>query len=73
MTPLMPTEGAVDVDQPTIDDAEEGVDAFRGSSCVTRTGSIVCTFLVNEEMVPMNIERITGHYRLFDLVFIVCV
>ena len=47
-------EGAADVVPPTIDAAEEGVDAgldrevdaFLGSSRVTRTGSVVCTFLV---------------------------
>ena len=70
-------EGAADVAPPTTDVAEEGVDAgldrdveaFPRSSCVTSTGSIVCTFLVNEELVPINIERIPGHYRLFNLVF----
>ena len=42
--------------------------AFPGSSHVTSTGSIVCTFSVNEEMVPIEIERIPGHYILFNLV-----
>ena len=74
-------EGVVDADLPTTDVANEGVDvgldrdveAFTRSSHVTSTGSIVCTFLVNEELVPIKIERIPGHYRLFNLVFIICV
>ena len=81
MTPPRPAKGAADVDLPTTDAPEEGVDAgldrevdaFPKSSRVTSTGSIVCTFLVNEELVPINIERIPGHYRLFNLVFIMCV
>ena len=80
-TPPRAAEAAADATPPTTDDAEEGVDegldrdvdAFPGSSHVTSTGSIVCTFLVNEELVPINIERIPGHYRLFNLVFIICV
>ena len=80
-TLLRAAEGATDVFPPTIDAAEEGVDVgldrdveeFLGSSHVTRTGSIVCTFLVNEELVPINIERIPSHYILFNLVFIICV
>ena len=71
-------EGATDVAPPTTDAAEEGVDAgldrdveaFPGSSHVTSTGLIVCTFLVNEELVPIKIERILGHYRLFNLFFV---
>ena len=51
---------------PTTDAVEEGVDAgidrdveaFPVSSRVTSTGSIKCIFLVNEELVPINIERI---------------
>ena len=77
-------EGAVDADRPTTNTAEEGVEAgfdtnvdveatFPGSSYVTRTSSMVCTFLVNEELVPINIERIPGHYRLFILFSIICV
>ena len=74
-------EGAVDVAPPTIDVVEEGVDvgldrdveAFPGSSRVTSTSSIKCTFLVNEELVPINIVRIPGHYTLFNLFFIICV
>ena len=81
VTSLRAAEGATDVAPPTTDAAEEGVDAgldrdveaFPGSSHVTSTGSIVCTFLVNEELVPIKIERIPGHYRLFNLVFIICV
>ena len=48
---------------------DRDVETFPGSSRVTSTGSIVCTFLVNEELVPVKIERIPGHYRLFILVF----
>ena len=81
MTPPRVAEGAVDAAPPTTDVAEEGVDvgldrdvdAFPGSSRVTSTGSIQCTFLLNEELVPIKIERIPGHYRLFNLVFIIFV
>ena len=81
VTPPRAVEGAVDVSPPTTDAAEEGMDAgldrdveaFPGSSLVTSTGSIECTFLVNEELYPINIDRIPGHYRLFNLVFIICV
>ena len=74
-------EGATDATPPTTDVAEEGVDAgldrdveaFPGSSHVNSTGSILCSILVNEELVPIKIERIPGHYRLFNLVFIICV
>ena len=74
-TPLRAAEGAADVAPPIIDAAREGVDsgldrdveAFPGSSRVTSTGSIKCTFLVNEEMLPIKIERIPSHYRLFNL------
>ena len=81
MTPPRAAEGAANVSPPTTDAAKEGVDAgldrdvevFPGSSHVTSTGSIVCTFFLNEELVPINIERIPCHYRLFNLVFIICV
>ena len=81
MTPSRPAEGAADAAPPTTDVVEEGVDAgidrdveaFPRSSHVTRNGSIKCTFLVNEELVPIKIERIPGHYRLFNLFFIICV
>ena len=74
-------EGEADVSPPIIDAAEEGVDvgldrdveAFPGSSRVTSTGSIKCTFFVNEELVTIKIERIPGHYRLFNVFFIICV
>ena len=80
-TPLRVAEGAADVATPTTDAAEEGVDvgidgdveSFPRSSRVTSTGSIKCTFLVNEELLPINIERIPGHYRLFNLFFIIYV
>ena len=72
MTPLRTTEGAADADRPTTDPAEEGVDvgfdtnvdvevAFPGSSRVTSTGSIVTTFLVNDELVPIKIEKIPSN------------
>ena len=81
VTPPRETQGVADVAPPTTDVAEEGVDAgldrdveaFPGSSHVTSTGSIVCTFLVNEELVPIKIERNPSHFRLFNLVFIICV
>ena len=76
MTPLRPAEGVadaveewVDVGLNTNDDAEA---TFPGSSRVTSTGSIVTTFLVNDELVPINIENIPCDYRLFNLVFIIC-
>ena len=74
-------EGAADVSPHTTNVAEEGVDAridrdveaFLGSSRVTSTCSIKCTFFMNKELVPIKIERILGHYRLFNLVFIICI
>ena len=51
-------------------DVEE---AFLRSSHVTSTSSIVTTFLVNDELVPINIEKIPGDYRLFNLFFIIFV
>ena len=48
------------------------VDAFLGASRVTSIGSIVTTFLVNDELVPIKIENISCDYRLFNLVFIIC-
>ena len=82
MTLPWPAEGAADADWPTTDVAEEGVDAgldtnidveaaFPRSSHVTSTSSIVTTFLVNDEIVPINIEKIPGDYKLFNLVFII--
>ena len=47
---------------------DRDVDAFLGSSHVTSTGSIVCTFFMNEELVPIKIKRIPGLYILFNLV-----
>ena len=75
------TEGEADGAPSTTDAVEEGVDAgldrdveeFPRSSHVTSNGSIKCTFLVNEELVPIKIERIPSHYRLFNLVFLICV
>ena len=63
MTPPRVSEGVADVAPPTIDATEEGVDAgldrdveaFPGFSHVTSTGSIKCTFLVNEELIPIKI------------------
>ena len=83
VTPSRPAKGAFDDDRTTIDHAEEGVEAesntsadaeatFLGYSRVTNTGLIVTTFLVNEELVPINIEKIPGNHRLFNLVFIIC-
>ena len=82
VTPPRPTKNALTGDQRTPDHAEEGVDAetpsiydveaaFSGSSHVTRTGTIETTFLVNEELVPINIEKTPDNYILFKLVFII--
>ena len=68
-TPQRAAKGAADVAPPTTDVAEEGVDArldrdveeFPGYSRVISTGSIKCTFLVNEDLVPIKIERIPCH------------
>ena len=80
-TPPREAEGEADGAPPTTDVVEEGVDAgldrdveaFPGSCHVTSTGSIKCTFLVNEELLPIKIERILGHYRFSNLFFIICV
>ena len=82
-TPPRLVEGATDADQHTTNHAEEGVEAgsdtnvdvevtFPIYSHVTSMGSIVTTFLVNEERIPIKIEKIPGNYRLFNLVFIIC-
>ena len=82
-TPPRPAEGATDANRPTTNPAEEGVDAsfdtnvdaeasFPGSSRVTSIGSIVTTFLVNDELVPIKIEKISSNYILFNFVFIIC-
>ena len=81
MTPSRLAKGASDDVPPTTDATQEGVDVglyrdvdvFPISSRVTSTSSIVCKFFVNEEMVPIKIESILGDYRLFNLVFIICV
>ena len=81
VTLLRETEGAADVAPPTTNAAEEGVDAgldrdveeFPGSCRVTITGSILCTFFMNEELFPTKIERIPSHYIVFNLVFIIYV
>ena len=81
-TPLRPAKGATNAGQCTTNRVEERVEAgsdtnvdveaaFPGSSRVTRTGSIVKTFLVNDDLIPINIEKIPGNYRLFKLVFII--
>ena len=83
VTPPRLAEGAGNAEQPTTDVAKEGVDAgldnnvdaevaFPGSSHVTSIGSIVTTFLVNDELIPIKIEKISGDYRLFNLVIIIC-
>ena len=81
-TPLRPTEGAVAAGRRTPDCAKEGVEeefdsnadaeaTFPGSSCVTSTSSIVATFLVNDDLIPIKIEKIPGNYKFFNLVFII--
>ena len=83
-TPPRLREGATDTGRCTIDHEVEGLDpgfdtnanaeaTFPISSHVTSTGSIVTTFLVNGEIVPIKIEKIPGDYRFFNLVFIICV
>ena len=42
--------------------------SFPISSHVTSIGSIVTTFLVNDELIPIKIEKIPSDYRLFNLV-----
>ena len=82
MTPPRPKESAVVADSHTPDCADKGVDAepvsnanskaaFPGSSRVNKTSLIKTTFLVNEELVPIKIENIPGHYTLFNLVLII--
>ena len=80
MTPSRLAEGATNAAPPTtyttkgVDAGlDKEVDAFPGSSRVTSTSSVVTTFLVNEELVPIKIENIPSDYRLFNLVFIICV
>ena len=82
MTPPRPEESAVVADRSTPDRADEGVDVdpisnvdveatFPGSSHVTSMGSIETTFLVNADLIPINIENIQGNYTLFKLFFII--
>ena len=82
MTPLRPAISAPASDWRTPDHAKEGVDVehasidiveatFPESSCVTSTGSIETTFLVNKELVPIKIENILCNCILFNLVFII--
>ena len=62
-------EGGVDAEHASIDIAEE---TFPGSSCVTIMGTIQTTFLVDKEIIPINIEKTPGnYYSLFKLVFII--
>ena len=79
VTPLRAVEGEANGAPPITDAIEEGVDAgfdtnadaeatFPRSSHVTSTGSIVTTFLVNDEIVSIKIENIPSNYRLFNLV-----
>ena len=78
----MPSMSALASDQHTLDRAEDGVDVehasidiveatFLGSSRVTSAGTIQTTFLVDEELVPIKIEKIPGNYTLFKLVFVI--
>ena len=74
---------ATSSDQRTPDCVEEGIDTehdsiniieetFLGSSCVTSMGIIQTTFLVEKELVPIKIEKISSnYYALFKLVFII--
>ena len=69
VTPPRPTESPATGDQRTLDHADEGVDVnpasnvdveakFPRSSHVTSTSSIETPFLVNEELIPIKIEKI---------------
>ena len=82
MTRPRSAKSALVADRHTLDSVEEGVDAdpasnvdveatFPGSSRVTSMGSIETTFLVNEKLVPIYIEKISGNYTLFNLFFII--
>lgn len=68
-------------DQSTLDRSKEGVDAapasidiakatFLGSSRVISTSTIQKKKLVDEDLVPIKIEKIRGNYTLLMLVFI---
>ena len=79
---MRPAESAVADNRHTPDCAEEGVDAelasnadveiaFPGFSCVTSTGSIETKNLLNEELVPIKIEKIPGNYTMFKSMSII--
>ena len=82
-TPSRPSISAPNSDWCTPYCVEEWVDAehasidigkatFPGSSRVTSTSTIHTTFLVDEEIVPIKIENISGnYYALFKLVIII--
>jgi hypothetical protein len=42
------------------------VSSFPGSSCVSSTGTIPCTFLVNEKGVPIKTLKIPGVFNCFN-------
>ena len=65
----------------TLDCKEQGVDgnisdyncqeAFLGSTPVTSMGTLERKFLVDENIVPIMIEKIPSIYTLFNLFFII--
>ena len=79
----MPAMSALASDRCTPDHVEERVDAehasidiveatFPGSSHATSMSTIQTTFLVDEDLIPIKIERIPcNYYALFKLVFII--
>ena len=81
MTPLILDVSATATGWRTLDGTEQGVDAeirienaqasFHGYSCVTNTGTLETTFLVDDNLVPIKIEKILGIYTLFNLLFVI--
>ena len=47
-------------------DIDTALDAFPGSFCVTSTGTVETTFLVDENLVPYKMNKILGTiYKMF--------
>ena len=80
MKPLILYVSATASGQCTPDGTEQGVDAeisndnaqvtFPQSSSVTSMGTLETTFLVDDNLVPIKIEKIPGIYTLFKLFYI---
>ena len=81
VTPLIQYVSASVSGWRTLDGTEQGVDVeinnansqatFPRSSCVTRKATLETTFLVEKNLVPINIENILGIYTFFNLLFII--